>query len=238
MSKQGQRVLASLRQMIVSGEIKPGQRMVEIPIAEKFNASRTPIRLAFKTLELEGLLIKSGNRGYMVRQINAKEIRDAIDVRGTLEGLAARLVAEQGMARELREILIGCLEAGDAIFRHRHINEEGIEEFQVLNVRFHTAILEASDNAAVLRAIAVNNSLPFASIDSLAADLDNLTKEYERLHLAHTQHHIIFDALDRGQSARVEAIMREHANAAFQYFDLFGSDTDSTNNFKMISAAQ
>ncbi|WP_323148927.1 GntR family transcriptional regulator, partial [Pseudomonas oryzihabitans] len=88
MSKPGQRVLAALRQMILSGELTAGERLAEIPTAERFAVSRMPVRLALRTLAQEGLLERSGARGYQVRALTGADLEGAVEVRGVLEGLA------------------------------------------------------------------------------------------------------------------------------------------------------
>ena len=238
MAEQGRRALVRLRKMIMDGELKPGTRVAEVPIAARLGVSRMPVRLAFPILEQEGLLQRSGRRGYSVRPIGEREIRDAIEVRGALEGVAARLLAEAGLDEEVGAILAQCLQRGDAIFKNGRITENDVETFHDLNVTFHGAILEACGNAAVSSAIARNDHLPFASIKSLAVDLKALDVEFRRLNLAHLQHHLIFDALDKGQGARAEALMREHAYAAFQYLDLFAGSANGFDHVTLIAGAE
>jgi DNA-binding GntR family transcriptional regulator len=83
-------VIARLRQLIVAGHWSAGMRLAEIPVAQSLGLSRTPVRLALRTLEQEGLVEKAGTRGYVVRAVSEADIRSAIEVRGALEGLAAR----------------------------------------------------------------------------------------------------------------------------------------------------
>ena len=234
MSKNSQRVIESLRKMIISGELVPGERMAEIPLAERLGVSRTPIRLAFRALEYEGLLHPAGRRGYMVREISAGEVAGAIEVRGVLEGLAARLLAEQGMTRGARATLLESLQRGDDLFRKGSISEQDMEDYHDLNMVFHQTIVEASANSAITHALARNDHLPFASVNSIAIDRNDLGKEFRRFNFAHMQHHIIFDALDNGQGARAEAVMREHANAALRYAELMDGVTAPPENMKII----
>ncbi|EPM69031.1 transcriptional regulator VanR, partial [Pseudomonas syringae pv. actinidiae ICMP 18886] len=69
MSKPGQTILVALRKMIASGELAAGERLMEVPTAELFGVSRMPVRMAFRTLEQEGLLVPFGGRGFQVRSI-------------------------------------------------------------------------------------------------------------------------------------------------------------------------
>ena len=217
MSKPGQRVLAELRKLIASGELAAGERIVEIPTAERLQVSRMPVRIALRTLEQEGLLCKTG-RGYRVRAVTREDIAGAVEVRGVLEGLAARQAAERGLSAEARATLEECLAEGDRLFANGQVLLEELERYQRMNMRFHRTIIEASGNPAIAVALARNDHLPFASVSALAVDRDNLEQEFRRFNL---QHHAVVDALVNGQGARAEAIMREHANATLRYADYF-----------------
>jgi GntR family transcriptional regulator of vanillate catabolism len=221
MAKQGQRVLSALRQMIISGELSAGERLAEVPTAEQLGVSRMPVRIAFRTLEQEGLLTKLPRRGYRVREVTEEEINGAVEVRGVLEGLAACQVAQRGLSRKHGDELIECLRQGDTLFDKGYITEEDLEVYHELNKRFHGLIVEASANPAIAVALARGEHLPFASINALAIDQNHLDQEYRRFNYAHMQHHAVFDAIEQGQGSRAEAIMREHANATLRYVTLF-----------------
>ncbi|WP_346398794.1 GntR family transcriptional regulator [Pseudomonas syringae] len=223
MSKPGQTVLVALRKMIASGELAAGERLMEVPTAELFGVSRMPVRMAFRTLEQEGLLVPFGGRGFQVRSISPMEIAGAVDVRGVLEGLAARQMAERGVTQEARDELEACLVQGDALFEKGHVTEDDLEVYHDMNMRLHRVIVEGSGNRAIADALSRNDHLPFASVTALAVDRDNLIREYRRFNFAHMQHHAVVDALVNGQGARAEAIMREHANATLRYAEIFGA---------------
>lgn len=223
MSKPGQRVLSTLRQMIISGELAAGERLAEIPTAERLGVSRTPVRIAFRALEQEGLLTKLERRGYRVREVTPEEVGGAVEVRGVLEGLAARQAAERGLSPEQRKGLLECLDWGDALFEKGYVTEDDLEVYHDLNRRFHALIIEASGNPAIGSALSRNEHLPFASVSSLTVDRNNLEREYRRFNFAHMQHHAAFDAIDHRQGARAEGIMREHAQATLRYAELFAS---------------
>lgn len=223
MSKPGQTVLVALRKMIASGELAAGERLMEVPTAELFGVSRMPVRMAFRTLEQEGLLVPFGGRGFQVRSISPIEIAGAVDVRGVLEGLAARQMAERGVTQEARDELEACLVQGDALFEKGHVTEDDLEVYHDMNMRLHRVIVEGSGNRAIADALSRNDHLPFASVTALAVDRDNLIREYRRFNFAHMQHHAVVDALVNGQGARAEAIMREHANATLRYAEIFGA---------------
>ena len=90
MARNGQSVIRILRDKIISGEFAAGERLAEIPTAERLGISRTPVRIAFRALAQEGLLEKLPRRGYQVRNVTKAQICDSVEVRGVLEGLAAR----------------------------------------------------------------------------------------------------------------------------------------------------
>ena len=144
MSKPGQMVLVALRKMIASGELAAGERLMEIPTADRFGVSRMPVRMAFLTLEQEGLLVRHGGRGYQVRSVSADDIAGAVEVRGVLEGLAARQSAERGLSEQARAALHECLVQGDALFDKGYVTEEDLEAFHDLNMRFHQVIVDLS----------------------------------------------------------------------------------------------
>ena len=84
------RAVVSLREMILQGELVPGQRIAEARVADRLSMSRTPIRQALPLLAREGLVEIAAGRGYVVRAVRPEDVGDALDVRGVVEGLAAR----------------------------------------------------------------------------------------------------------------------------------------------------
>jgi GntR family transcriptional regulator of vanillate catabolism len=159
-------VVATLRQHIVSGRLAAGERLAEIPVAESLGVSRTPVRLAFRSLEQEGLLEKTGKRGFVVRRFSEADVRAAIEVRGLLEGLAARHLAERGMSAAVRDALALSISEGEAVLAKGHLAVEDIARWSRLNRRFHDALVHSHESHVIADAIARNNHLPFASADS------------------------------------------------------------------------
>lgn len=215
-------VVATLRERIVNGRLPAGARLAEIPVAESLGVSRTPVRLAFRALEQEGLLAKAGKRGYEVRSFSEADVRSAIEVRGTLEGLAVRHLAERGLPPAVRAVLAECIAEGAAILAKGHLVEDDVSRWSRLNKRFHDTLVQSHESRVIADAIARNDHLPFASADSIALDRGALTAEYEKLRVAQLQHQLVLDALERRESARAEMLMREHAWVGFRYGQLFG----------------
>ena len=88
-------VFNTLRQAILRGELKPGERLMEIQLANKLGVSRTPIREAIRKLELEGLVLMIPRRGAEVAEITERNLRDVLEVREALEELSVKLACEQ-----------------------------------------------------------------------------------------------------------------------------------------------
>jgi len=94
-ASQTARALVRIREMLLRGEVARGERISELPLAARLGMSRTPIRLALERLAHIGLLEPAATVGFTVREFTLAEVRDAIEVRGVLEGTAARLAAER-----------------------------------------------------------------------------------------------------------------------------------------------
>jgi GntR family transcriptional regulator, vanillate catabolism transcriptional regulator len=213
MDTQLSQAIIRIREMILRGELSPGQRVAEAPLADLLGVSRTPVRQALPLLAQEGLLAEHETRGYVVRTFTTADILDAIDLRGALEGLAVRRVGEQGASKALLRELHTCLEDGDTILGKRHVEPSDESAYAQMNERFHALILEAAASPLLTEALQRNSCIPFAAPQALAFDKSNLEQMYDLLRYAHRQHHAIVDAVERGQGARAEALMREHANA-------------------------
>jgi GntR family transcriptional regulator of vanillate catabolism len=107
-TSQSMRAILRLRELLLSGAFETGARMSELPLVERLGVSRTPLRLALATLEHEGLLELMPGGGYAVRSFTRADIDDAIDLRGILEGTAARFAAERGIEPEELAAMHAC----------------------------------------------------------------------------------------------------------------------------------
>lgn len=218
-------VVAALRQWIVDGRYPPGTRLAEIPVAQALGVSRTPVRLAFRTLEQEGLLEKTGKRGLVVRAFTGDDVWCAVEVRGVLEGLAARRLAEAGLSAAQAATLQRCVDEGEALLARGRLAEADIDHWARLNRVFHATLVGGTGSRVIADAIARNNHLPLASADSITLDKQALGKELRKLQLAQLQHRLIVDALLRRESARAEMLMREHAYIGLRYGAFFGLES-------------
>ena len=213
-SSQLDEVLVVIREQILNGDLKAGERLAEVPLSERLGVSRTPVRHALTLLQAEGLLETAGARGYEVKRFSVNDITDAIEVRGALEGLAARTVAENGVTRRLRNTLDECVAGGDTILDVATITSDVDIAFAKLNARFHSAIVAEAGNAALSSAISLNDKLPFAAAASVAWEFTSGSQRRRMLLRAQIEHALTRDALIAGQGARAESLMKEHAHVA------------------------
>jgi GntR family transcriptional regulator of vanillate catabolism len=205
--------------MILRGELEPGQRLAEVALAERLGVSRTPIRQALPALAREGLLAAAGRRGYVVRAFSPQDVIDAIEMRGLLEGLAARRIAERGAPPQLIGSLKACLAEGDAIVGKRRLESADEARYSEMNGRFHALIVEGAASRILADTLAHNDHVPFASARAVAFSRDPAVL-LPVLGYAHRQHHAIVQALENREAARVEALMREHATPVKESLNL------------------
>jgi GntR family transcriptional regulator of vanillate catabolism len=211
MAGKNSRVIYRIREMILQGELPPGERVREVQLAAKLGVSRTPVRESLPILAQEGVLTQLDTRGFVVRAFTAQEIMDAIDVRGALEGLAARMLSEQGPSRRLLHSLHECLREGDQIFAKGHLVQADECRYADMNRQFHSLIVQGSGSKVVAEAVERNGRIPFAAAHAIAFDKIDLPRMYDHLFYGHRQHHTIVQALENGESSRVAALMVEHA---------------------------
>lgn len=228
---RGEQIVFTLRELIASGEFTPGQRLAEIPVSQRLGVSRTPVRRALALLAGEGLLAPAGARGYLVRAFTIKDILDAIEVRGQLEGMAARLASEAGPSDCLLQSLEDCVAEGESILGPAMLEHEADARWAKMNAEFHALIVNASGNRALAEAVGRNDKLPFAAAGALLGgdteDRTLRTQHREILRHAQIQHRAILDALRARQGARCESLMREHALQAHRNVMLFRSSIPS-----------
>lgn len=231
MAGKNSRVIVRIREMILQGELSPGQRVREVELAGKLGVSRTPIRESLPILAREGVLTQLDTRGFVVRAFAPEEIMDAIDVRGVLEGLAARMIAEQGPPRRLVQLLHESLREGDEIFSKGNLVESDEARYGEMNKQFHSLIVQGCGSKVIAEAIQHNDRIPFASAHAIAFDRFDLPHMYDLLRYTHRQHHAIVQALENGEGARAAALMFEHAYAIRESINMSraGSRSDAEN---------
>lgn len=133
-------VLESIREAIIKGTLKPGERLMEIQLAEELGVSRTPVREALRKLELEGFIVMVPRKGAYVADLSVKDIADVFEIRIALEGLAAALAAERITDEELELLERSLIEKGEAI------TSENFELLVQVDASFHETLYQASRN--------------------------------------------------------------------------------------------
>lgn len=203
-----------LRELILKGQLAAGCRIAELAMVELLGVSRTPIRAALMRLEQEGLLQALPSGGYAVRTFSEREVADAIELRGTLEGLAARLAAERGVADSLLAQAGACLDEIDQVLEDRVLGEALFADYVRLNARFHRLLAEMPDSGVLLREIERASGWPFASPSSFVGVQPEQKPTRDMLLIAQHQHRQVLEAIGQREAARAEALMREHARIA------------------------
>jgi GntR family transcriptional regulator, vanillate catabolism transcriptional regulator len=213
-SSQAVKAQLRLREMILAGELPGGARIAELAIVERIGVSRTPIRAALMRLEQEGLLEALPNGGYAVRTFSERDVSDAIELRGTVEGLAARLAAERGVPAAMLDEARACLAEVDALLQQPALDDDAFTHYVRLNQRFHNLLSEMAGSPVIARELERVVNLPFASPSGFVVVQANSPRARDMLIVAQDQHRQVLDAIERREGARAEAIMREHSRLA------------------------
>lgn len=133
-------VSEALREAIVAGILQPGERLMEIQLAEELGVSRTPVREAIRKLELEGFVVMVPRRGTYVADLSIKDINEVYEIRTSLDVLAAGLAAERITEEELEQMERLLVEIGE------YMDKEDIEKIVEVDTRFHDILYRASRN--------------------------------------------------------------------------------------------
>lgn len=202
------RALFRLRELLLRGDLRPGERLSEIPIASRLGVSRTPIRLALERLAHEGLLEPLPMGGFLARRFDLADVWDAIEMRGALEGTAARLAAERLSGLGELDTIRDCQSKMDRISGD---SVDGFALYMDLNEAFHAALVELAKSSMLRRSVAHMKAIPFASPSAMVFARSRLPKAAEMFTIGQEHHHAILEAISRRQGMRAEALAREHA---------------------------
>ncbi|SMH41906.1 GntR family transcriptional regulator [Maritimibacter sp. HL-12] len=229
-STHTKRATYELRHRIIEGQLAGGTRLYEVALAEELEISRTPVREAMSRLAEEGLLERASGGGFVVRSFTYRDVIDAIELRGVLEGTAARLAAERGAdANKIKKIksivteIDGCFGAIDA--------PADFDRYSELNARFHDALAQLCDSAIILRELERVKSLPFASPSAFVLGRRQTLAAHRGLVIAQMQHRALVEAIELREGARAEALAREHARIARH--NLETSQKEENNDFTL-----
>lgn len=205
METLSQQVTNTLRDWVLHGRFKPGERIEEIPTALAMGVSRTPIRTALAALANEGLIDHQPKRGYLVREFELETIVAAYEVRAVLEGLACKSAAQRGVSAAQAQTLRDCLAIGDRVLAKGSLLPEDHEPYQRMNVDLHNTLLAASSNPWLTRFAEQAHNIPYASDRIVLWDVDHAV-----IFRSHGDHHRIVDAVLGQDGTRAEQLMREH----------------------------
>ena len=190
-------VFNTLREAILKGELKPGERLMELQLASKLGVSRTPIREAIRMLEQEGLAVTIPRKGAEVAKMTEKDIEDVLQIREALDELAATIACEQITKEELDELRHTMHEFEE------HTKTADVKRIAEADVRFHDIIYQATGNP------------------KLVSMLNNLREQMYRYRLEYIkdeknyptlikEHSKIVEGLSNKDKARVTAAMHMH----------------------------
>lgn len=197
-------VFENLREAIVEGKLKPGQRLMEVQLAEQLGVSRTPVREAIRKLELEGLVVMLPRKGAYVANMSLKDIIDVLEIRASLEGLAASLAAERINESDLQKMYKIAEE-----FKQSTMDAD-VEALLRKDVEFHECIFKATNNKKLHQVI---NSLweqVYRFRVTYMSDYDSSINIVE-------EHNLIIDAIKKGDSELAKKYATEHIEKAEQF---------------------
>jgi GntR family transcriptional regulator of vanillate catabolism len=232
-SSQTGRTVLNLREMLLRGDFHPGERLSELPLVARLGVSRTPIRLALDRLANEGLLETWPTGGFVVRAFTLTDVYDAIEMRGVLEGAAARLAAERlqgpgeltglgSLQKEIETVMPLAAALAPTI--------DSFARYLDLNESFHSTLVDLAKSPMLRRTLDRVLSLPFASPSATVFARIKLPEAKELLTIAHEHHNAIMDAIERRQGSRAENLAREHARLALRNLEAALSDKEVLNS--------
>ena len=224
---------AQIRNDILLGNYEEGARLSESHLCTAHKVSRTPVRLALRLLEREGVVRRSEGRGYLVQSPTVNDIRQAVEVRGHLESLAARLMAQNPARQEFLPAMAQAISTLDRTISELtdigQLDDAITRRAQGANREFHNAILRGCRNDYVGYTCEQISHLPMLAAGSMVFDRsvsdtpDHFERGMFRLRLGNAQHQVIYDTIQNGDAVRAEGMMREHSHTMLEYIQTFES---------------
>ena len=198
-------VFENLREAILEGKLEPGQRLMEVQLAEQLGVSRTPVREAIRKLELEGLVVMLPRKGAYVADVSLKDIIDVLEIRSTLEGLAAYLAADR-----ITEEGVERLKAIAEDFKQSIERKDDIETLLKKDVEFHECIFNATNNTKLSQIINTLWEQVHRFRTTYISDFDTSTHLVE-------EHNNILDAIISGDNELAKKYAINHIEKAEQF---------------------
>ncbi|MGE0847704.1 MAG: GntR family transcriptional regulator [Flavobacteriaceae bacterium] len=208
------KALVGLRELILEGALEPGERIAELAMVDRLGVSRTPLRSAMVRLEGEGLLEAIPSGGYTVRRFSEQDILAAIEVRGAMEGLAARFAAERGLNAQALAPIKATVHAIDELIAADMPDSEAFPAYLPLNARFHEQLRGLAGSNAIEQAIDRANAHPFAAANGVILLQMQAPRARSIMIVGQDHHQSIVEAIENREAGRAEALAREHARLA------------------------
>lgn len=202
-------LLLEIKEAILTGVLKPGEKINQDKVAEMFNVSRTPLRTVLTTLVNSGLVSYQSNKGFKVREFSIEEIKNAVIVRSELEGLACKLATKNISSKQIAN-LEHLLFIGDSILKDESFHEKK-DDYRKMNIEFHTCLMNYAGNPILKETLDKIYSVP------LISDRIILFNDRDILVRSHDDHHRIVRAIKNDDGTRAQNIMREHVLFAIEY---------------------
>ncbi|WP_339951373.1 GntR family transcriptional regulator [uncultured Albimonas sp.] len=222
-ASQSGRALSGLRDLVFSGAYLPGERLSEVELAARLKLSRTPVRSALARMGQEGLLEEIPSGGWTVRAFAPADVADAIELRGVLEGTAARLAAERGVDPARLGEAAAQLAGIDALLAPG-VETADVEAYRGANAAFHACLAALSGSRILVAEIERAARLPFAEPSAFLTAQAGIPDLRASLAVGQSQHRAILEAIEGRQGARAEALAREHARLARRNLDAVLTD--------------
>lgn len=203
-----------MRELLLRGEFRPGERIREIQLADRLKVSRTPLRLVLGRLEEEGLVAARATGGFVASEFSLRDIYDGIEVRGVLEGAAAKLAAERVTTPEELAEIRDCIARIDKLIERWAFGTDSLAKYIALNARFHGLLVDLAQSPMLRRAVDRAVALPFASPNAFLIGHAQQKEGREIVTLSQIHHRAIIEAIADREPARAEALAREHARLA------------------------
>ncbi len=208
---QTEHAVLTLREMLLRGDFKPGACLSELSLLSTVKASRTQVRVALERLAQEGLLEVLPTSGFRVRGFALNDIWDAIEIRGVLEGTAARLAAERlESPDELGALRLHCRQAEELL----PMTRDRFGRYAEINEAFHAGVWRLAKSAMLRRAIAQMIALPFTAPGALVFSWPDPKEGNDEAVIAIEHHRAIVEAIELREGGRAESLAREHARLA------------------------
>lgn len=208
---QVERATEALRDLVLRGTFPAEVKLPEAHVANLLGVSRTPARLAMAALERDGLLMQLPRRGFRVRSFSLEEVVEAIEVRGEIEAVAARVTSEKGLLSRHSERLKACIDRAEKLIGGSEIDAKSRREWCEINSAFHSSLLDASGLRPLRAAYDQVNLVPLASPYATIFNVSEPELTRRQLTVAHEEHVRILRAITDRHSMRAAALMREHA---------------------------